>query len=134
MPNSAAPGPTFLGDMNSVDDLLRPQQKSKFVGFLIGFFLPIVLLIVVLLILSIPYFALAEAIENEEVPAHDSQNVALSFLIIGLGLLSSLTVVPITSAVILIKSSNPTTARGYGAISILIIWIVSIFFLFLILF
>ncbi|HIG19228.1 MAG TPA: hypothetical protein EYQ78_00355 [Candidatus Poseidoniales archaeon] len=134
VPNSAAPGPTFLGDMNSVDDFLRPQQKNKFVGFLIGFFLPIVLLIVVLLILSVPYFALAEAIENESVPAHDSQNVALAFLIIGLGLLSSLTVVPITSAVILIKSSNPTTARGYGAISILIIWIVSIFFLFLILF
>ena len=134
MPNSAAPGPTFLGDMNSVDDFLRPQQKNKFVEFLIGFFLPIVLLIVVLLILSVPYFALAEAIENESVSAHDSQNVALAFLIIGLGLLSSLTVVPITSAVILIKSSNPTTARGYGAISILIIWIVSIFFLFLILF
>ena len=120
--------------LNSVDDFLRPQQKNKFVEFLIGFFLPIVLLIVVLLILSVPYFALAEAIENESVSAHDSQNVALAFLIIGLGLLSSLTVVPITSAVILIKSSNPTTARGYGAISILIIWIVSIFFLFLILF
>lgn len=126
VPNSAAPGPTFLGDMNSVDDFLRPQQKNKFVGFLIGFFLPIVLLIVVLFLLSISYFALGDTIHDE--------NFGLALLIMGLGLLSCLTLVPITSAVILIKSSNPTTARGYGAISILIIWIVSIFFLFLILF
>ena len=128
VPNSAAPGPTFLGDMNSVDDFLRPQQKNKFVGFLIGFFLPIVLLIVVLLILSILYSSLGE-------PSNlNDENFGLALLIMGLGLLSCLILVPITSAVILIKSSNPTTARGYGAISILIIWIVSIFFLFLILF
>ena len=128
VPNSAAPGPTFLGDMNSVDDFLRPQQKNKFVGFLIGFFLPIVLLIVVLLILWISYdFALGDTKQEE--------NLALAFLILALGLLSILTVVPITSSVIAIKSSNPTiTAPGYGAISIVIIWIVSIFFLLLILF
>ena len=113
--------------LNSVDDFLRPQQKNKFVEFLIGFFLPIVLLVVVLLILSISYdFALGDTKQEE--------NLVLAFLILVLGLLSCLTIVPITSSVIAIKSSNPTTARGYGAISILIIWIVSIFFLFLILF
>jgi hypothetical protein len=129
VPNSAAPGPTFLGDMNSVDDFLRPQQKNKFVGFLIGFFLPIVLLIVVLLILSVPYFALAEAIENESVSAHDSQNVALAFLIIGLGLLSSLTVVPLTSLIMLIRAwIKGNTGQLYGAGSVLIIWIVPIFY------
>jgi hypothetical protein len=122
------------GVLNSVDDFLRPQQKNKFVEFLIGFFLPIVLLIVVLLILSILYSSLGEGVyfENED---WVFDGVFLSFLIIGLGLLSCLTIVPITSSVIAIKSSNPTiTARGYGAISIVIIWIVSIFFLFLILF
>lgn len=34
------------GVLNSVDDFLRPQQKNKFVEFLIGFFLPIALEIV----------------------------------------------------------------------------------------
>ena len=109
--------------LNSVDDFLRPQQKNKFVEFLIGFFLPIVLLIVVLLILWISYERYAFGDTKQE------ENLALAFLILVLGLLSFLTLVPITSAVILIKSSNPTTARGYGAISIVIIWIVSIFFL-----
>ncbi|MDP7043969.1 MAG: hypothetical protein QF807_08155 [Candidatus Thalassarchaeaceae archaeon] len=129
VPNSAAPGPTFLGDMNSVNDFLRPQQKNKFVEFLIGFFLPIVLLIVVLLILWAAFLALGYTAHDENLAFH------MALLIIGLGLLSCLTIVPITSSVIAIKSSNPTiTARGYGAISIVIIWIASIFFLFLILF
>ncbi len=121
-PNSDSPSPT-LGDMDSVDNFLRPSQKNKIVGFLIGFFLPIVVLIVVLLILSMPYFALGDTIHDE--------NLGLALLIMGLGLLSCLILVPITSAVILIKSSNPTTARGYGALSILVIWLVSILFLFL---
>ncbi len=94
-PNSDSPSPT-LGDMDSVDNFLRPPQKNKIVGFLIGFFLPIVVLIVVLLILSILYSTLGE-------PSHlNDENFGLALLIMGLGLLSCLILVPITSAVILI--------------------------------
>ncbi len=121
MPNSAAPGPTFLGDMNSVDDFLRPQQKNKFVEFLIGFFLPFSFFIIVCLL---GFVFLIIAALNDNLGA----GAMWAFVIVGS---LSLTVIPLKSINIAFRSSNTTTARRYGAISVLIISIIVIFYIFL---
>ncbi len=118
-PNSTAQGPTFLGDMDSVEEFLRPERKSRIVGFLIGFFLPIALLIIVLLILLFAPLNIGDA---------DTEN-GTNWFILGLGLLSGLTVVPLTSLIIIIRAwIKGNKEQVFGASSVLIIWIFVLFY------
>ena len=119
-PNSAAPSPTFLGGRNSVEEFLKPERKSRIVGFLIGFSLPIALMIIVLLILLFALLNIGEDVREFELLGYGL-----------LGLLFVLTVVPITSLIIVIRAwIKGNTDQAYGAGSVLMIWIVVIFYFF----
>lgn len=47
VPDSAAPAPIFLGDMNSLEEILEPKQdKIKILGFVVGFIVPPALFVI----------------------------------------------------------------------------------------
>jgi hypothetical protein len=47
VPNSAAPAPIFLGDMNSLEEILEPKRDTfDILGFVVGFIVPPVLFVI----------------------------------------------------------------------------------------
>jgi len=47
VPDSAAPAPIFLGDMNSLEEILEPKRDTfDILGFVVGFIVPPVLFVI----------------------------------------------------------------------------------------
>jgi hypothetical protein len=47
VPDSAAPAPIFLGDMNSLEEIIEPKRDTfDILGFVVGFIVPPVLFVI----------------------------------------------------------------------------------------
>ena len=113
VPDSAAPAPIFLGDMNSLEEILEPKRDTfDILGFVLGFIVPPALFVI-----SIGLFFIEGHLTGTE-----EWNLLL------LAIISAACVWPLAGLILTIMAYRKGyTEQAIGALISLVIWIFILF-------